>query len=119
MAEVFAWSTADLEFELRDEAGGVPDGILDGVSEVVVTVSQGGTAIERRMSDDQVHVDEEEAVVTIHLGQADTGRLRGGTRQKPKVAACQVNIYYTDGQRTATYEAQVSVLRNLHPRRLP
>lgn len=119
MAEVFTWTTADLEFVLRDSSGEVPEGLLEGVSELLVTISQTGSPIEKRLTNDEVVIDPQEAIVSIHLTQAETGKLKGGTKSAPKKASCQVNIYYATTQRSATYETELSVLRNLHPKRLP
>lgn len=119
MAELFAWATAELEFELRDQQGAIPEGILDGMEEAVVTIAQGGTVIEKRASDGSVGVDAPSAVLRVHLSQQETAKLKGGTKASPKSADAQVNIYYGDERRNATYESRIAVFRNLHPKRMP
>lgn len=117
MAEITTWTTAELDFVLRDETGEVPEGLLDGLSEAVVSIVQGNAKLEKRGED--VGVDIESATLHVRFDQAETAKLQGGTRAKPKTADTQVNLYYEDTSRNATYETQLNVYRNLHPQRLP
>lgn len=121
LAEITTWTTAELDFVLRDETGEVPEGLFDGLSEAVVSIVQGnvqGNAkLEKRGED--VGIDIENATLHVRFDQRETAKLQGGTRAKPKTADTQVNLYYEDTNRNATYETQLNVYRNLHPQRLP
>lgn len=117
MADIIVWTTAELDFVLRDEQGEVPSGIFDGLQDAIVTISQSGARIEKRLA--EIGVEPETGTIHVVLTQQDTGRLQGGTRQAPKAADAQVNLYYQDSTRNATYEVRLNVLRNLHPQRMP
>lgn len=117
MADITTWTTAELDFVLRDEAGEVPEGLFDGLSEAVVSIVQGIEKLEKRGED--VGIDREGATLHVRFDQGETAKLQGGTRAKPKTADTQVNLCYDDTSRNATYETQIMVYRNLHPQRLP
>lgn len=114
MIEIVEWTTSEIEFALKDPEGHVPEGILENLKDASVIIKQGLVGIEKRLED--MGIDVGEGTMTIHLSQAETGRLDGGTRANPRTANIQVNLYYENGERDASYEAQVAVLRNLHDR---
>lgn len=118
MAEIFAFSTDELSFELRDAEGEKPEGIFDGIKEVIVTLSQGGDPIEKKLSDGGIGLDDEDASVNVRFDQDDTALLRGGTLDKPRTADIQVNLYYQNTDRDVTHEAKIPVYRNLHPKEM-
>lgn len=117
-AEIFVYATEELTFELRTAEGEKPVGIFDGIKEAIVTLSQGGGAIEKRLSDGEIGLDDEQAAVNVRFRQEDTARLQGGTSEKPKSADVQVNLYYHNTDRDVTHEAKVPVYRNLHAKRM-
>lgn len=116
MAEITVWTTAEVEFSVTDESGQVPEGIFDDLKDAIVTLKQGSTLMERHMN--QLSIDPEQGTVTIHLAQDETAKFKGGTQAAPRKIDVQLNLYYATDERDATYETQISVLRNLHARRM-
>ena len=120
MAVIVSWTTADLDFILRNEDGTIPTGIFDGMTEAIITLAQGGASrVEKSLSEGEISVSVEDTTLSLRLDQSETARLRGGEPGKPRTAQTQVNIYYGAGRtRVATFEGTVDVYRNLHPRRV-
>lgn len=111
-AGFFVWETAVLRFELRLPDGQPATEFLQDADEVVVTISQGSSTVEK--TGDDVGVDADSATVVVNLSQRETSRFRGGTRSRPRTASAQVNVHRPDRTRDATFEADVAVWRNLH-----
>ena len=95
-AGFFQWTTPDLRVEL-DKAG-----VLENVSELKATVTQGAVQLVYRLAD----VTLEEDALVIHFSQEDTGRLKHGK------ARLQVNVKYSDGKRDATSEGTLYIFDN-------
>lgn len=113
MSHFFCWETAELTFTLVHEDGTPATELFEGLSYATVSISQGGSAFAEKTGAD-VGLDAENATASIRLEQRDTAKFRGGSRDNPTKASCQVNLYYESTERDTTFEEYIDVYRNLH-----
>lgn len=105
MAHFYAWETVDLPLKLSRT------GALEDVKEVVVSLKQGKTQIEK--SGAELGLDTENDTINMHLSQEDTSQFTPGT------CYVQVNLYYANTERDTSTQASIEVRSNLHKELMP
>ena len=98
----YAWETCDLVITLE-----YPDR-LQNYDTVCVSVSQSYRTRTGVLNIDQnLDIDTGSGTIIAHLGQTDTAMFIAG------IALVQINIYYNDGERDTSEQAQIEVRDNL------
>ena len=98
MVEITQYTTDKFTISFRK-----PD-VLDDYAKIIVSIDQGKIQVEK--TEEELEI--EDNVITVSLTQEDTGKFAPGK------AEVQVNIYYEDTERKATYINQLDILRNNH-----
>ena len=85
-----------------------PDDVLDGYSQIIVSLGQGGIEKVIKTNED-LQIDVENNNIIVDFSQEDTGLFRAG-----EDAELQVNIYYENTERDVSAKVTIKVLDNLH-----
>lgn len=99
-AGFFSYESKPLTIQLK------PEGVLNDVAVVIVTIEQPGVQIEKTGT--ALMIDAEQTQITFTLSQEETGQFSKGT------AEVQVNLLYEDTTRNASCIGELSVWDNLH-----
>ena len=108
----FVYETVSIPLDLEDVRD--PEAkVLENYKKVVVDISQYDKKRIRKW-DDVLGIDVENNRINVSLSQEETALFDGGTKESPKKALIQVNIYRTDTERDTTFEEYINVYRNQH-----
>lgn len=105
MAHIYTYETMNVPIILDK------DGVLEGYEDVVVSIKQLETAINKTTGD--LGIDTEANTINLSLSQEETAGLSAGT------AKLQVNIYYKNTERVASTIAEIAIDDNLYPQIMP
>ena len=112
MAYFFVWETVDFPLQLSYKDSSIEGKVLDGYSEVIVSLKQGTNLLEKK--GDELGIDVENDIINLHLSQEETGAFKPN-----KQVILQVNIYYDDTERDTSFESYIDVYDNLHKELMP
>lgn len=108
----FVYETVSIPLVFEDEMHPETK-IFENYDRIVATMTQyDKKKIEKW--DDELGIDVENNRINLALNQEETALFDGGTKESPKKASIQVNIYYQDKERDTSFEEYIDVYRNTH-----
>ena len=107
MAGFYQWETKSFGIRLVPKEEQPEFAPLDGLEHIVVSIVQKGIA-QVDLTEDDILIDPDESLLTIRLGQEQTGQFIEG---KAKI---QVNLYYENTERDTSAKGVLEVYGNLY-----
>lgn len=107
MAQFYIFESVNWDIQLVNEDEN--SHVLDNIKNVVISIRQQNTLLEKDSESGAVGIDAENDVITVALSQEETGSFTAG-----KQAIIQVNLLYNDTERDTTCQDRIEVLDNLH-----
>lgn len=90
-----------------------PDGVLEDYRHIIVSIKQYGiTQIDK--TEEELDINVSENTIGVRLSQEETSTFEGGTKENPKTAEIQVNIYYNSTDRDVSTIKTIDVYDNLY-----